>query len=125
MPEPFMEHPTGDFNSAVSAMADAIGRLRSLPSWEQWITFGAQGEGQEPDCYESAEIRMRDDRLDVGVNPLDISRVIQDARTRPGSLIPDGEHYSVAAASPREVAQILRCNFSSSLWHSPICRRGR
>ena len=30
--EPFMEHPTGEFPNAVSAMENAIGRLRALDS---------------------------------------------------------------------------------------------
>jgi ABC-type phosphonate transport system ATPase subunit len=32
--DPFMEHPTGGFDSAVAAMEDAVRRLRELPSWE-------------------------------------------------------------------------------------------
>jgi len=38
-----MEHPTGDFDSAVAAMEDAVTRLRKLPRWEQWITFQRTG----------------------------------------------------------------------------------
>ena len=102
-----MEHPTGDFDSAVAAMEDAIGRLRRLPGWDQWITFGAQGEGGKPDSYEFAEVRMLGNRLDVGEKPLDIPRIIEAARTGTSSLVADGAHYSVAAASSREVAQIL------------------
>jgi hypothetical protein len=110
-PEPFMEHPTGDFDSAVAAMENAVRRLRKLPSWEQWITFGAQGEGHSPDSYKFAEVRMLGDRLDVGDEPLDIPRVIEAARTGASSLVAEGAHYSVAAASPREVAQILDAIF--------------
>jgi hypothetical protein len=111
MLEPFIEHPTGDFESAVAAMEDAVGRLRSLPSWEQWITFGAQGEGHRPDSYEFAEVRMLGDRLDVGDRPLDVPHIIQAAHTGASSLVPDGAHYSVVAASPREVAQLLDAIF--------------
>jgi len=53
-PKPFMEHPTGGFDSAVEAMEDAVRRLRQLRNWRQWITFGAQGEGHGPDGYEFA-----------------------------------------------------------------------
>src|SRR5215471_12587846 len=104
---PFMEHPTGDFESAVAAMEDAVRRLRELPNWEQWITFSAQGEGSGPDSYEFAEIRMLRDKLDVGEKPLEIPRVIEFARTGASLLVADGAQYSVVAASPREVAQIL------------------
>jgi hypothetical protein len=107
---PFMEHPTGDFDSAVEAMEDAVTRLRKLPKWEQWITFSAQGEGHGPDSYQFAEVRILADKLDVGDKPLDVARVVQAARTGASSLVADGAHYAVAA-SPREVAQLLDAIF--------------
>ena len=111
MSDPFMEHPTGDFDSAVEAMEDAVRRLRELPNWEQWITFGAQGEGRRPESYEFAEVRMRGRSLDVGDRPLDVPRIVQASRTSASSLVADGAKYSVGAASPREVAQILDAIF--------------
>src|SRR2546427_1775266 len=124
MPEPFIEHPTGDFDSAISAMEDAVRRLRGLPSWEQWITFGAQGEGHSPDSHEFAEVRMLGDRLDVGARPLDVPRVIQAARTGASSLVADGAHYSVAAASPREAAQLLDALFRHHFGIRPFADEG-
>jgi hypothetical protein len=123
-PQPFMEHPTGDFDSAVAAMEDAVGRLRTLPRWEQWITFGAQGEGHSPDSYDFAEIRMLGDQLDVGDRPLDVPRILQAARTGTTSLAADGAHYSVAAASPREVAQILDAVFRHHFSIRPFADEG-
>ena len=123
-PEPFMEHPTGDFDNAIAAMEDAVGRLRSLPDWKQWITFGAQGEGHSPESYEFADVRMLGDRLDVGDRPLDVPRVIQAARTGASSLVADGAHYSVAAASPREVAQILDAIFRHHFGIRPFAEEG-
>ena len=108
---PFMEHPNGDFKSAVDAMEDAVRRLRDLKNWEQWITFSAQGEGPQPESYEFAEVRMLRNKLDVGDNPLDIPRIVQAANTSATSLVADGTHYSVAAASPTEVARILDAIF--------------
>jgi len=54
---------------------------------------------------------MLGDRLDVGDKPLDLARMVQAARTSQSSLVADGAHYSVGAASPREVAQILDAIF--------------
>ncbi len=59
MDRPFMEHPSGEFETAVDAMADAIKRLRALPEWDKWITFHAQGMGPRVDTYHFAAIRMR------------------------------------------------------------------
>jgi hypothetical protein len=110
-PGPFMEHPTGDFDSAVAAMEDAVSRLRKLPKWEQWITFSAQGEGHSSESYEFAEIRMLGDWLDLGNKPIDVGATIQRARTAPSSLVADRVRYSVSAASSREVAQIFDAIF--------------
>jgi hypothetical protein len=107
---PFMEHPSGDFKTVVDAMEDAVRRLRKLKNWDQWITFDAQGEVLG-ESYEFADIRMLRDKLDVGEKPLDVPRIIQAANTGPATLAPDGSQYSVAAASPREVAQILDAIF--------------
>jgi hypothetical protein len=121
---PFMEHPTGDFESAVAAMDDAVRRLRQLQSWEQWITFAAQGEGGRPDSYEFAEVRMLRDKLDVGESPLDVAQIVQAARTGASSLVADGAHYSVAGASPREVAQILDAIFRHHFGIRPFADEG-
>jgi hypothetical protein len=108
---PFMEHPTGDFDSALDAMEDAVKRLRKLSNWDRWITFSAQGEGDTPESYEFADVRMLRDRLDAGDRPLDVALVVQAAHAGSASLVAEGKHYSVAAASPREVAQILDAIF--------------
>ena len=121
---PFMEHPSGDFDSAVAAMEDAVTRLRKLPKWERWITFSAQGEGHDSDSYEFAEVRMLRDKLDVGEKPLDISRVIQAAHVGASSLVADGIQYSVATASPREVSQILNAIFRHHFGLRPFADEG-
>ena len=106
-----MEHPTGDFDSALDAMEDAVKRLRKLSNCDRWITFSAQGEGNTPDSYEFADVRILRDRLDAGDRPLDIARIVQAAHAGPASLVAEGKQYSVATASPREVAQILDAIF--------------
>ena len=110
-PKPLMEHPTGHFDSAVEAMEYAVRILRASPKLEKWISFTAQCEGTRPDSYEFAEVRMLHDRLDVGEKPLDVAQIVQVARTGATSLVTDGAHYSVAAASPKEVAKILDAIF--------------
>lgn len=55
--EPFMEHPTGEYASALDAMEAAIVRLRALTEWHGWITFCAQGEGSSPESVHFAEVR--------------------------------------------------------------------
>lgn len=112
------------YKNAVAAMEDAVRRLRKLPRWEQWITFGAQGEGHSPDSYEFAEVRLLADKLDVGDKPLDVPGIIQAAGTGATSLVADGAHYSVAAASPREVAQLLDAIFRHHFGLRPFAVEG-
>ena len=66
--EPFMEHPTGQYGSALEAMEAAISRLRALPEWNRWITFCAQGEGESPEGVHFAEVRLLSDILETGVS---------------------------------------------------------
>jgi len=123
-PGPFMEHPTGKFTSAIEAMEDTVRRLRKLRSQDQWITFGAQGEGNGPDSLAFAEVRMLRDKLDVGEKPLDVPGIQEAAHAGPSSLVADGTHYSVAAASPREVAQILDAIFRHHFGLRPFADEG-
>ena len=104
--EPFMEHPAGIFESAVEAMADTIRRLRALPKWDQWITFCAQGMGPGPDTYHMAEIRVRQDLLEIA-SPVDVKQILLLADIPPNCLVRMDGHYSVASASPDQAARIL------------------
>ena len=109
--EPFMEHPTGEYGSALEAMEAAISRLRALPEWNRWITFCAQGEGESPESVHIAEVRLLSDMLETGV-PIDLAEISSRAQVPRSALTEAGRtRYSVAAASPREVAQILDALF--------------
>src|ERR1043166_8413968 len=121
---PFMEHPSGEFESAVEAMEDAVRRLRKLSKWEKWITFSAQGEGNSPDSYEFFEVRMLCDKLEVGEKPLDVARIQAAAGSGLNSLVANGAQYSVAAASPKEVAQILDAVFRQHFGLRPFADEG-
>ena len=113
-----MEHPTGDFKSAVDAMADAIKRLRALPEWNDWITFCAQGMGHDEDSDHLAEIRMRRDEIDAGVS-FDPESVTRHAGVPQSSLVPAGANYSLASASPADAARVLDAIFRHSLGIRP------
>jgi len=115
-----MEHPTGEFVTAIEAMENAISRLRSLPHWDEWITFCAQGEGGRPDSYKFAEIRLLGNKLDAGEEPLDVPRIIQSAQVETASLVADDSYYSVALASPMQVARILDAIFRQHFGIQPF-----
>ena len=75
--EPFMEHPAGEFPNAVSAMENAIARLRALDSWDRWIAFCGQGQGSRPDSYHVAEVLLRGDEIRIDEPHVDLSAVFK------------------------------------------------
>jgi hypothetical protein len=123
MPRPFMEHPSGAFQTAVDAMADAIKRLRSLPEWNDWITFRAQGMGSRVDNYRMANIRMRKDELELDTS-VDLEVVTRLAGVPRSCLSEHGARYSVASATPDQVARILDAIFRYHLGIRPHTGEG-
>ena len=118
--EPLMEHPTGEHATAIDAMEEAIARLRALPEWNRWITFCAQGEGSSPESIHVAEVRLLADVLDTGA-PIDLAQITGHAKVPRRALTEAGAtHYSIAAASPREAAQILDALFRQQFGIRPF-----
>jgi hypothetical protein len=118
--EPFMEHPTGKYATALDAIEGAIWRLRALEKWDRWITFCAQGEGSSPDSIHFAEIRLLSDILMVNTR-LNIAELCGQAKVKGNVLTEAGENrYSVALATSREVAQIFDALFRGPLGVRPF-----
>lgn len=120
MDRPFMEHPSGEFETSVDAMADAIKRLRALPVWDKWISFYAQGMGSRVDSYHIATIRMRqgeiafDQPLDV-----DVKLVTRKAGVPDFCLSKTEGGYSVAKATPIQAARVMDVIFRQYLGIRP------
>lgn len=112
--EPFMEHPTGEFATVIEAMADAIHRLRRLPAWNEWITFCAQGTGQDENSYHLGEIRMRRGSIDPGV-PIDVEMVAKAAHVQASHIVAEDRIYELPGTTPLEAARILDAIFRNHL----------
>lgn len=122
--EPFMEHPTGEHANAVDAMEAAIARLRALPGWDQPITFCAQGAGSAPESVHFAEVQLVSDFLETNVS-LNLAEISVRARVPLRAIVDSGEgRYSIAAASPREAAQILDAVFRHHMGIRPFPDEG-
>jgi hypothetical protein len=118
--DPFMEHPTGEYATALAAIEDTVSRLRGLEQWNQWITFCAQGEGTSPDSIHFAEIRLLSDVLEVNAQ-FNIAEVCAQAKVVPNILTEaERNRYSVVKATPKEVAQILDALFRGPLGIHPL-----
>lgn len=125
MDQPFMEHPSGDFKSAVDAIADAVQRLRALPEWDKWIAFRAQGMGGRVDSYHLASIRMKkgDIEFDKPID-IDIKALTERAVVPESCLTKTANGYSVASANPQQAARILDAIFRQHLGIRPHTGEG-
>jgi len=135
MDRPFMEHPSGDFDTPVDAMADAIKRLRALPEWDKWITFNAQGMGGRVDSYHFAAIRMRRGEIKFMVQTntlawvekqveLDIPAVTKRAGVPDSCLSKKGDAYFVSEATPIQAARIMDIIFRQYMGIRPHTGEG-
>jgi hypothetical protein len=132
--QPFMEHPSGEFDTAIEAMADAIKRLRILPNWDTWMTLGAQGTGGRVDSYHCADIRMRQGEIGFESSPqlgqpvkpisIDIGLVTKRAGVAASALAKIEGGYSVADATPLEAARIMDVIFREYLGIRPHTGKG-
>jgi hypothetical protein len=111
MPEPFMEHPTGEYDNATEALANAISRLRALPGWSQWITFSAQGLGQDPNSYHCAEVRMLGNIIELDNGALDTASVCKMAGLPEDCLTDSAPYYVMMELSASESARLLDAIF--------------
>src|ERR1700742_3918538 len=108
--EPFLEHPTGEHETAIDAMEEVIRRLRGLPDENRWLTLCAQGQGGSPDAVRAEEIRLRRDRIEID-GGVDIAKILEQAKAPPQALVADQQFYSIAGATPKEAALILAAVF--------------
>lgn len=122
---PFMEHPSGNFKTAVEAMANAIERLRALPEWNNWITFTAQGIGNSTNSYHFAEIRMRQNEIKLKTQiDIDIEMVTKHAGVPQSCLSKNGDVYLITKSTPIQAARLLDEMFRQYLGIRPFPDEG-
>ena len=116
--EPFMEHPAGEFPDAVSAMENAIARLRALESWDRWIAFRGQGRGIRSDSYHDAEVRLRGDEIRIDEPQLDVSVILKVADLENDDIdvgFDGAGALRVRRATPAQLARFLDGLFRGQL----------
>src|SRR6266536_3931703 len=106
MEEPFLEHPTGEHETAVDAIEHTIRKLRAQPESTRWLTLCAQGAGASDDSIHSAEVRIWNDKLDAG-GSLNVGEITSLAEVSSDRIVPEGALYSIATATPEEAARLL------------------
>jgi hypothetical protein len=124
MEQPFMEHPTGDFETAVAAMNDAIARLRMDARWPAAIVFNAQGFGGKPDVYQIEEVRLEGHCVSVDGGPIDLPAIRALAGVGPTAIVAAGSGYSLGGATSAEAAAVLDAIFRHHLGITPFPGEG-
>jgi len=118
-----MEHPTGQFATAVEAMSDAIRRLRALPEWNNWITFCAQGAGHNENSYHLGEIRMRRGWIDPGIS-INVELIANAGQVQTSNFAGDDGIYQLRGTSPLDTARIFDAIFRYQLGIRPFPNEG-
>lgn len=121
--EPFMEHPTGEFSTALEAITSAFTRLESCDMANRWIVFSGQGQGSHSEAYFIADVRYLDRTFDVGEASVNFVAVLSQAGIDP-SLVGfeqlAGGSVKLANAKLRELALFLNSLFTSQLGVRPF-----
>ncbi len=74
---PFMEHPTGEFDTAIQAMCSAIRRLDEMGAGGRWITFSGQGQGSRLDSYQIEEVKFNGRTFDLSGETVDLEPILE------------------------------------------------
>jgi len=77
---PFMEYPSDDYACSLEAMTSALEWLKKGGYGDRWITFGAQGKGPREDSYQSADVQVRNNTLDLRGQELDLPALLRFAK---------------------------------------------
>ncbi len=114
---PFAEHPDGQFDDALAAMADAIRRLEELPEWTEWITLSAQGMGSHEDAYIHVEVMLRGDQIDWGPHEVNEPAALNAAGLGAAGLEVgrSGSVLTLGGATPGQRASFLDTAFRTQL----------
>jgi ankyrin repeat protein len=76
---PFMEHPSGEYETSLEAITSAMERLFKLEKWDRWITFGGQGQGSREDSYYCVDVQMLNHTFRIGAEEVNVEEIIDFA----------------------------------------------
>lgn len=111
--EPYMEHPTGRFASALEAITWCITQLHTVDFGERWITFCGQGQAAQPDAIAFADVRYRPYTFDLSGEDVDLNAVMSTAQLdRALCRIESNNGYiALPDATPDELGRFLNALF--------------
>ena len=120
---PFLEHPTGAFDSALQAITDAMERLESMEVGDRWITFSGQGQGHTSDAYNVEDVPFRRGTFDLKGQTLDLVSLCELAsldRSKIAIHTDTEDRITLENATPDELARFLDAVFRGHFGIKPF-----
>ena len=119
--DPIVEHPSGDYETAVQAITEAFRRLGECAETSGWVVLSGQGQGWRVDSYLVADVRYRNGTF---VFPQSISEVasiaarvgLAESQVEIGS---DSKTVSIRGATPALLAAFLDAVYREALGIRP------
>lgn len=119
--KPIVEHPSGDFATAPSAIAEAFQRIELCGETKRWVILSGQGQGWRLDSYKISDVRYRDGEF---VFPEPISNVTDIAREvgmdmSTASTNEDHLRFKIVGATAEQLAAFLDRVYTQHLGIKP------
>ncbi len=115
--EPFMEHPTGEFDTALQAIHSAMQRLSQIDMGDRWITFCGQCQGATPELIKDVSIPFCGCTFDLSEISINVEQLLDSAgvafEKNPNNFI------SLPHASSEELAKLLDAVLQQALAFKP------
>lgn len=121
--EPFMEHPTGEFDTSLQAITSAMQRLDRIDMKERWITFSGQGQGSSTDSYQIEDVKFRNKTFDLTEQTVDLPAIMAsiglDQANINVEICPEGK-ITLPDATPEQLARFLDALFQKHFAIKPF-----
>jgi len=120
---PFMEHPTGEFDTAFQAIRSAMQRLDQMDMGDRWIDFCGQGQGANPELTQIESVLFNGRSFDLSGQTVDLKTILASTGLTPaGTKVetsPDGK-ITLPDANPEQLARFLDALFQKHFGIKPF-----
>ncbi len=119
---PFMEHPYGQFDTALQAISSAMKRLDKMDMQDKWIDFCAQGQGANPDLTQIADISFNGQTFNIGEQTINLQPILDSAGVQ-AEITQDGK-ITLVNTTPEQRAIFLDLLFQKHYGIKPFDDEG-
>jgi len=120
---PFMEHPTGEFDTALQAIRTAMQRLDQMDMGDRWIDFCGQGQGATQELTQIESVPFNGRTFDLSGQTVDLPLILDSSGLSHAGVkvvtSPDGK-ITVPDATPEQLARFLDALFQKHFGIKPF-----